>query len=115
MADLSLETKIITSEQTYLIAGLDEAGRGALAGPVTAAAVILPLHDESKLAALAGVNDSKQLSAEKREVFYDLIVEHVLSWGVSSVPASNSPRVAGRLAGSEATASGRLLFIFRSS
>ncbi|MEM8860224.1 MAG: ribonuclease HII, partial [Chloroflexota bacterium] len=38
MADLSLESKIIRSENTHLIAGLDEAGRGALAGPVVAAA-----------------------------------------------------------------------------
>lgn len=87
MADLSLETEIINHENTYLIAGLDEAGRGALAGPVTAAAVILPLQNENTLAALAEVNDSKQLSAEKRETFYDLILEHALCWGVSGVPA----------------------------
>ena len=87
MADLSLETDIVKTENTRLIAGLDEAGRGALAGPVTAGAVILPLQDEKRLAALAEVNDSKKLSAEKRSDFYDLILEHALCWGVSSVPA----------------------------
>ncbi len=87
MADLSLETGIVKTENIHLIAGLDEAGRGALAGPVTAAAVILPLQNEERLAALAEVNDSKQLSAEKREQFYDLIIEHALCWGVYATPA----------------------------
>ena len=87
MADLSLETGIINTEATHLIAGLDEAGRGALAGPVTAAAVILPLQDDARLARLTEVNDSKQLSAEKRDAFYDLIIENALTWGVSSIPA----------------------------
>lgn len=87
MADLSLEKEIINSEQTHLIAGLDEAGRGALAGPVVAAAVILPLHSPDKLAILQEVNDSKQLSAAKREAFYELIVANALSWGVQATPA----------------------------
>lgn len=87
MADLSLETELIASENGQLIAGLDEAGRGALAGPVVAAAVILPLHDPKKLEILEQVNDSKQLSAAKRNTFYDLIVEHALCWGVYATPA----------------------------
>lgn len=87
MADLFLETQIIKNENTHLIAGLDEAGRGALAGPVTAAAVILPLQDEDRLAGLAEVNDSKQLTAEKRARFYELILEHALCWGVYATPA----------------------------
>ncbi len=87
MADLSLETGLIKTEKTDLIAGLDEAGRGALAGPVTAAAVILPLQDRKKLKILEQVNDSKQLSAEKRDAFYDLIIEHALCWGVYATPA----------------------------
>lgn len=87
MADLSLETELIKSEHTHLIAGLDEAGRGALAGPVVAAAVILPLHDKKKLEKLAEVNDSKQLSAAKREAFYDLIIQNALCWGVYATPA----------------------------
>lgn len=87
MADLSLETGLIKTEKTDLIAGLDEAGRGALAGPVTAAAVILPLQDRKKLKILEQVNDSKQLSAAKRDAFYDLIIEHALCWGVYATPA----------------------------
>ena len=50
-----------------LVAGLDEAGRGALAGPVFAAAVELPPEPERITAALAGARDSKQLSEEARE------------------------------------------------
>ena len=54
-----------------LVAGVDEVGRGPLAGPVTAAAVIL---DPSNVP--AGLNDSKVLSTNKREVLYDLILQH---------------------------------------
>ena len=64
-----------------LIAGLDEAGRGCLAGPVVAAAVILPLDDEHLLL-FTGVRDSKQLSARQRERLYETIREHALSVGV---------------------------------
>ncbi len=63
------------------IAGLDEAGRGCLAGPVVAAAVILPIHDEMP-SLLDGVRDSKQLSAQARERLYDVIIQHALSVGV---------------------------------
>lgn len=59
------------------IAGVDEAGRGPLAGPVVAAAVILP---EGLM--LPGVNDSKQLTEEKREVFFDVIMREALAVGV---------------------------------
>jgi ribonuclease HII len=59
------------------IAGVDEAGRGCLAGPVVAGACILPdAYD------LPGLNDSKQLSAGKREVLYDLIREQAVAWAV---------------------------------
>ena len=53
-----------------LICGIDEAGRGPLAGPVVAAAVILPKDCE-----ILYLNDSKQLSAKKRELLYDEIME----------------------------------------
>ena len=62
------------------IAGIDEAGRGPLAGPVVAAAVILP-----KDALIDGVNDSKKLSEKKREKLYDDIVENAVAWGVGIV------------------------------
>jgi ribonuclease HII len=59
------------------IAGIDEAGRGPLAGPVVAAAVILPESFE-----LPGLNDSKQLSARQRERLYPMIREQALAVGV---------------------------------
>ena len=62
-----------------LIAGVDEAGRGPLAGPVYAAAVIL-----SPTARIDGLADSKKLTAKKREVLFDLIQERALSWAIAS-------------------------------
>lgn len=59
------------------IAGVDEAGRGPLAGPVVAAAVILPEHEE-----FIGIDDSKKLTAAARERFYDLIQEKAVAIGV---------------------------------
>ena len=59
------------------ICGVDEAGRGPLAGPVVAAAVIL---DRKKMP--KGLNDSKQLDAETREELYAVIVERAVAWGV---------------------------------
>ena len=60
-----------------VIAGIDEAGRGPLAGPVVAAAVILP-----KNRPILYLNDSKQLSAKKREELYDEIMKEAVSVGV---------------------------------
>jgi ribonuclease HII len=68
------------------VAGLDEAGRGAWAGPVVAAAVILPPDDPHLLRHLAGVRDSKQLAAARREALLGVIVEHALAWGVGAMP-----------------------------
>ena len=64
------------------IAGVDEAGRGPLAGPVTVAAVIL---DPAR--PIAGLNDSKQLSERKREALYPLILERALAWRIAFVEA----------------------------
>lgn len=60
-----------------LTCGIDEAGRGPLAGPVCAAAVILP---EGWIP--EGLDDSKKLSEKKREALYDEITAHALSWAV---------------------------------
>jgi len=60
-----------------LVAGIDEAGRGALAGPVVAAAVILPTGLR-----IAGVDDSKKLTPETRERLFDIIVSQAVSVGV---------------------------------
>jgi uncharacterized protein (TIGR00252 family) len=62
------------------IAGIDEVGRGPLAGPVVAAAVILPMGCK-----IEGVNDSKKLSAKKREELYDVIRETALAYSVGVV------------------------------
>src|SRR6185436_5923333 len=65
------------------IAGLDEAGRGALAGPVAVGAVILP-HDKTLLSrALAGVRDSKQMTPLQRETLAPRIKETALTWSVA--------------------------------
>ena len=61
-------------------AGCDEAGRGPLAGPVFAAAVILPDGFSNPL-----LNDSKQLSAQQREELRPLIEREALAWAVASV------------------------------
>ena len=61
-----------------LICGVDEAGRGPVAGPVCAAAVILPPDLE-----LEGLNDSKKLSEKRREALYPLICEQALAYGIA--------------------------------
>ena len=67
-------------EQGLLVAGADEAGRGPLAGPVVAAAVLLPPG-----CLIEGVDDSKKLSAKKRERLYDSIREQAMAYGVGWV------------------------------
>ncbi len=64
------------------IAGVDEAGRGPLFGPVVASAVILP-----KNYYLEGLNDSKQLSEKKREAFFEIIMRDALAVGIGIVSA----------------------------
>ena len=59
------------------LCGVDEAGRGPLAGPVYAAAVIL-----DPAVPIPGLNDSKKLSPKKREALYGLIVERAAAWAV---------------------------------
>lgn len=80
--NLELEMSIRREAGVRYVVGLDEAGRGALAGPVVAAAVILPLDAPQTLQKLKDVNDSKQLTPRRREQLYDLIVTHALCWGV---------------------------------
>lgn len=62
------------------ICGIDEAGRGPLAGPVVVAAVIMP--QESMI---EGVNDSKKISEKKREALYDQIIKEAISYGVAII------------------------------
>jgi ribonuclease HII len=63
-----------------MVAGIDEAGRGPLAGPVVASAVILPPDYQN-----TDIRDSKQLSAKKRETLYDIIKRDALSIGIGVV------------------------------
>jgi ribonuclease HII len=67
----------VLSIPVELVCGLDEAGRGPLAGPVTAAAAILPPDFPMAL-----LDDSKRMSARRREEAYQAIVEHALDWAV---------------------------------
>ncbi len=62
------------------IAGVDEVGRGPLAGPVVAAAVVLPEDFD-----VLGIDDSKKLSEKRREELFDIIVEKSVAWGVGMV------------------------------
>lgn len=75
-------------EYGRLEAGCDEAGRGPLAGPVYAAAVILPPDFD-----LPGLNDSKQLSQKQRETLRPLIQEQALAWAVEAVQPEEIDRL----------------------
>ena len=75
-------------ERYIHIAGIDEVGRGCLFGDVVAAAVILP-----KGLVIEGINDSKKLSAKKRDALYDEIMEKALAVGVGQVNAEEIDRI----------------------
>ena len=80
--------RALQSQGFHLIAGVDEAGRGAWAGPVYAAAVILPLDRVHLSDTLNGVADSKQLSPNRRESLLEIIIAEALSVGVGAASAS---------------------------
>lgn len=81
MPDYSFEHSAIDAGFSP-VAGTDEAGRGPLAGPVYAAAVILPPDLD-----IPGLNDSKKLSEKKREALYRVITEKAVSWGIAFADA----------------------------
>ena len=66
------------AEGYKIVCGVDEAGRGPLAGPVCAACVVLPTGT-----VIEGVNDSKKLTEKKREALYDVIKEQALDYGIA--------------------------------
>lgn len=70
------------------VAGMDEAGRGPLAGPVVAACVVMPLDDP-----IDGVNDSKKLSESRREKLYPIILDKALAVGVGIVERAEIDRI----------------------
>lgn len=74
--DYSYE-KLAIEKGFQVVCGIDEAGRGPLAGPVYAAAVILPLDLE-----IDGLNDSKKLTEKKREALFDVICEKAISYSI---------------------------------
>jgi ribonuclease HII len=86
----TLEIELALHAQGHrFVAGLDEAGRGAWAGPVVAAAVVLPLDRADLRDTLVGVRDSKQLSPAARDALFDVIRHVVLGVGVGvSAPAA---------------------------
>ena len=78
--DLKKFDKTFLSDSVKVIAGVDEAGRGPLAGPVVAAVAIF---DNKTI--IPKINDSKKLSAKVREELYDEIIKHAVSYGVGIV------------------------------
>lgn len=84
--DLQYERRLWKSGLTH-VAGLDEAGRGALAGPVCVAAVILPSDDPHLARTLAGVRDSKQMTPPARDALAPRIKETALGWAVGFASA----------------------------
>lgn len=77
MEDLYACENALRSQGISLICGIDEAGRGPLAGPVCAAACLLPAG-----LVIDGLNDSKKLSEKRREALYALITQQALAWAV---------------------------------
>ena len=77
---LKEQEKILRQRGFKTICGIDEAGRGPLAGPVVVASVIMP--EDSMI---EGVNDSKKISEKKREKLYDQILEEAISYGVGII------------------------------
>jgi ribonuclease HII len=80
--------KALATQGVWPVAGIDEAGRGPLAGPVSAAAVIL---DPRKLP--KGLDDSKKLSAEEREAAFDLIMQRAVAVGIGLACAHEIDRI----------------------
>lgn len=71
------EERLYDSKKVEYICGIDEAGRGPLAGPVVVGAVIMPRNSM-----IEGVNDSKKVSESKREMLYEKITEEAIAYGV---------------------------------
>lgn len=76
------------SKKIKLIVGVDEAGRGPLAGPVVAAACILPADYKND-----SINDSKQLTEKKREELFDIIKKDAIAYGVGIIDAETIDKV----------------------
>ncbi len=86
MLDLTFDLKY--QKRYGLVCGVDEAGRGPLAGPVVAGACILPED-----AVIEGLDDSKKLTEKKREALYDVITKTALFWGVGLADEGEIDRI----------------------
>lgn len=88
---IKIDNDKLAYEREYLklgykyICGIDEVGRGCLFGPVTAAAVIMPLSLENNKDIINGIEDSKKLTAKKREEFSKKIIEKSISYSIYSI------------------------------
>lgn len=83
----NIDNNVFNEGYNY-ICGIDEAGRGPLAGPVVVASVIMP-----KNSMIEGVNDSKKVSEKKREKLYDIIIEEAISYSVGIVDQNEIDRI----------------------
>ena len=92
MPDLSLELALL-DQGVRPIAGADEAGRGPLAGPVVAAAVVLPPELTGCEDWLRLLDDSKRLTASRRQQAFEAVQEHALSWAVAAVDSAEIDRI----------------------
>jgi len=90
--DLSFENKL-WREGLCFVAGVDEAGRGALAGPVAAGAVVLPCNVPDLTSLLEGVNDSKVMTPKDREEKASVIKEFAFAWGVGFASSVEIDRI----------------------
>lgn len=79
MDKLEIERELIKKGYKY-VCGVDEVGRGPLAGPVVCAAVIMPVDN-----VIEGVDDSKKLTAKKREALYDLILQNAVDYAICRI------------------------------
>ena len=89
----AIEEEIHNSGVEY-ICGIDEAGRGPLAGPVVIAAAIMPRNSM-----IEGVNDSKKVSEKKREELYEIITKEAISYGVGIIDQKEIDRIKKILGG----------------
>lgn len=80
LVEMKKVEKTLYADGIRYIAGIDEVGRGPLAGPVVAAAVILP-----KKFNILGVDDSKKLTEKKRDALYDVIIKHAIAYSIGVV------------------------------
>lgn len=88
MIDLYEYEKELYQQGFKYIGGIDESGRGPIVGPVVAACVVLPTDFTCD-----GLTDSKKLSAKKRDLFYDIIIERAIGVGIGIVEAATIDKI----------------------